>query len=133
MDRRRYLVLCIGAALSGCLGSTGTSIKGITWLRLKNNRHNARNIEVFIERDDEEVFREIYHLGTTSEQASIRVDDPVEGPGRFSIYVDVGDQLAHLSPSEFTDTNLSDTCVGVRFTLHKNGTVGFDYEPIQEC
>jgi len=131
MERRRYLAICGGALLSGCLGPTSTSVKGIAWIQLKNDRGDVRNIEVFIERNGEEVFRKSYQLGTDPERATIRVDDPVEGPGRFSIYVDVGDQLAHLSPSEFTD--ISYTCVGIRFTLHQDGTTGFEYESIQEC
>lgn len=107
--------------------------KQIAWIRLENNRDEAHNIGVFIEKQGEEVFREHYRLGTSPEQATIKVGDPVEEPGRYSLYFDVGDQLVHLHPSEFADADLSEPCVGIQYTLHDQGSTGYDFESIQDC
>jgi hypothetical protein len=81
MNRRGFLILCVGALSGGCLGLSGPPKKEIAWIRIKNNRGKARDIEVFIKRSDEEVFRETYQLGTTPEHATIRVENPVERVG----------------------------------------------------
>lgn len=133
MKRRTWLSLCVSAVSGGCLGLTGPPKKQIAWLHLENNRDDTRAIEVFIERNDEEVFRENYQLGTSPEQATIRVDNPVEEPGRYSLYVDIGDQLVDLHPSEFADADISEPCIGIQYTLHEQGTTGFEFEPVQEC
>lgn len=58
---------------------------------------------------------------------------PVDEPGRYSLYVDVGDQVAQLHPSEFADLDLRERCVGIRYTLHERGTSGFEFEPLPDC
>jgi hypothetical protein len=132
MDRRTWLSLCVGVLSGGCLGR-GPPKKQIAWIRLKNNRDEARTIEVFIERNDEEVFRENYRLDSNPTQATIRVDDPVEKPGRYSLYVDTGNQLLDIQPEEFADVDIRVSCIGIQCTLHEQGTTGFEFEPVQAC
>lgn len=133
MNRRTWLGLCVCALSSGCLGRTGPPKKNIAWVRLENDRDEAHDIEVFIERSGEEVFSENYQLGTSPEQSTIRVNNPVEEPGRYSLYVDIGDQLVRLHPSEFADADIGERCIGIHYTLHEQGTSGFEFEPSQEC
>jgi hypothetical protein len=129
MRRRTVLGICVGLSSSGCLGFTGPPKKTISWLRLVNERDDSYSLDVSIMRNDEEIFSETYQLGPTSEQATVRIDDPVETAGRYSVYIDA----AHLHPSEFAQHDLSEPCVGIVYTLHEDGTTGFDFEPIQEC
>jgi hypothetical protein len=133
MNRRAWLSLCVGALSGGCLGLTGPSKKHIAWIRFKNDRDEGCDIEVFIERNGNEVFRENYKLGTGPEQATLQVDDPVAEPGRYSLYVDLGDQMVDLHPSEFADADIPTPCVGIEYTLHKQGTTGFEFESGREC
>ena len=133
MNRRAWLTLCIGALSGGCLGLTEPSKKQIAWIRLKNNRDKACDIEVFIERDGNEVFRENYKLGTNPEQATIQVDNPVTESGRYSLYIDLDDQMVDLHPSEFADADIRTPCIGIEYMLHKQGTTGFEFEPVREC
>jgi hypothetical protein len=129
MRRRTLLGVCIGLSSSGCLGFTGPPEKTIPWLRLVNERDESYSLDVSITRDDEAVFSETYQLGPPSEQGSVQIDDPVENAGRYSVYIDA----AHLHPSEFAQHDLSEPFVGIEYTLHEDGTTGFDFEPIQEC
>jgi hypothetical protein len=133
MNRRTLLGLCAAALSGGCLELLGPPKKRIAWIRLENTRNETHDVEVSIERNDEEVFRENYQLGTSPEQATIRVDDPVDEPGRYSLYFDIGGQLVHLPPSEFADADIREPCLGIQYTLHERGTSGFSFEPIQEC
>lgn len=133
MNRRTLLTLCVGAFVGGCLGRTGPPKKQISWMRLENNRDEAYDVEITIVRNDKTVFRENYQLGTDPEQATIRVDDPVTEPGRYSLYVDIDDQSVHLRASEFADADLCEPCVGIRYTLHEQGTSGFEFEPVRGC
>jgi hypothetical protein len=133
MNRRTWISLCVGALSAGCLGFTGPSKKQIAWISLRNNRDNVQDLEVFIERNDKEVFRESYQLGTSTEQETIRVNNPVEEPGRYSLYVDLGDQLVDLHPSEIANANINGSCIGIQYTLHEQGTTGFEFEPAQDC
>lgn len=133
MNRRTWLGLCVGLLSGGCLGLTGPSKMQIGWIQLDNNRNEARTIDVIIERNGEEVFRENYRLGTSSEQATVRVENPVEEPGRYTLYVDIGDQLIDLSPAEIANAEISGSCIGIQYTLHEQETTGFEFEPVQEC
>ncbi|WP_121820073.1 hypothetical protein [Halostella salina] len=133
MRRRIWLGLCVATLTSGCLGRIGPPKKTIAWLRLRNNRDEPHTLDVAIERNDEEVFGETYRLGTTADQATVRVDDPVETRGRYSVDIDTGTQVAHLHPSEFADLDISEPCVGIEYTLHEAGTTGFQFEPVPEC
>lgn len=133
VKRRAWLALCAGALASGCLGVTGPPRKTIAWLRLENERSEARDVEVVVDRGDEEVFREHYRLGTGSASATVRVSDPVDEPGRYSMHVDLGEQVVHLSPTEVAEAVGSDPCVGVQFTIHEEETSGFEVEPVPEC
>jgi hypothetical protein len=133
MDRRAWLTLSIGALSGGCLGRTGPSKKQIAWIRVKNNRDEACDIEVFIERNGNEVLRENYKLGTDPEQATIQVDNPVTEPGRYSLYLDLGDQMVDIHPSEFADADIRTRCIGIEYVLHKQGTTGFEFESVREC
>jgi hypothetical protein len=133
MNRRAWISLCVGALSAGCLGFTRPSKKQIAWIRLQNNSDTVQDLEVFIERNDKEIFRESYQLGTSPEQETIRVNNPVEKPGRYSLYVDIGDQLVDLQPSEMADANINSQCIGIQYTLHEQGTTGFEFEPAQNC
>ncbi|WP_251343792.1 hypothetical protein [Haloplanus halophilus] len=133
MNRRTWLGLCAGTLSSGCLGLTGPPKKQIAWIRLDNDRNEALAIEVFIVRNGKEVFRENYQLGTSPDRASVRVDDPVDEPGRYSLYFDIEDQVAHLHPSEVAAADVREPCIGVRYTLHEQETSGFEFEPAEEC
>lgn len=133
MNRRAWLGLCIGAFSSGCLGLRGPRKKKIAWIRLTNTLDTARDIDVRIERDGTTVFSEHYQLGTSPEHATVRIEDPIDSVGRYSLYVDTGDQVAHLHPSEFSDIGISERCIGIRYTLHDRGTTGFEFEPVQNC
>ena len=131
MKRRTCLGLCAGVLSSGCLGQTDQPTTNIDWIHLKNNRDQARDVTVFIERNDREVFRETYQLGTSGEQSTHRIDNPVNGAGHYTVYFDIDDQVVQLSPSEYTD--VSEPCIGIQYTFHQRGTTGFDLEPMQEC
>lgn len=133
VKRRIWLGLCLGAFSGGCLGLPGPPKKEIDWIRLKNNRDEERTVEMFIERNDEEVFRETYQLGADPEETTVRVDEPVKEPGRYSLYFDIGEQTVHLHPEEFAEADISERCVGITYTLHEQGTSGFEFEPVQEC
>jgi hypothetical protein len=133
MNRRAWLTLCVGVLSGGCLGLTGPPKKQIGWIRFKNNSDESRGIEVFIQRDGKEVFKENYQLGTSPEQATIQVDNPVTEPGRYSLYVATDDQMVDLHPSEFADADIRAPCIGIEYTLHEQGTTGFEFEPVREC
>lgn len=77
-------------------------------------RSEARDVEGFIERDDEEVFRESSRLGTSPEQATVRIEDSVAGPGRYTCYIDIGTQEIHLHPSEFADVDIPESCISLQ-------------------
>jgi hypothetical protein len=102
-------------------------------VRLENERDEARAIGLTVVRSGETVFSGRYRLGTGPEGTTVRVDGPVDGPGRYSVYVDVGDRTVHLPPSEFADAGVAGSCVGVRYTLHERGTTGFTFERVREC
>jgi hypothetical protein len=131
MKRRTCLGLCAGVLSSGCLGQTDQPTTNIAWIHLKNNRDQARDVTVVIERNDGEVFRETYQLGTSGERATRRIDDPVNGAGHYTVYVDIGDQIVHLHPSEYAD--VTEPCVGIQYAFHEQETTGFDLKPIGEC
>lgn len=131
MKRRTYLGLGAVALSSGCLGLTGRPTTNIAWIQLENNSDEARDLTVFIQRNEEEVFRETYQLGITAEQATLRVDDPVNETGHYTVYFDIDNQVVQLSPSEYTD--VAEPCIGIQYTFHQRGTTGFDLEPVQEC
>jgi len=133
MDRRTWLGLCLGAFSGGCLSLSTPPKKEIAWLRLTNALDSARTIEVRIEEDETAVFEEQYHLGTSSDRETVRVEEPVDSAGRYSLYVDTGDQVAHLPPSEFSDIGISERCIGVQYTLHDRGTTGFEFTGVETC
>jgi len=133
MDRRTWLSLCAGVFSTGCLGFMGPPKKNIGWIRFENNRDEAHTVDVSIEGDNKEVFNETYQLGTTPDQATLKVDNPVEEPGRYSLYFDIGTEEVHLHPSEFAEANISERCLGIRYTLHEQGTSGFKFEPTKQC
>ena len=131
MKRRTCLGLCTGVLSSGCLGQLDQPRTKIAWIHLENNRGEARDVTVVIERDGEEVFRETYQLGTSVEQSTRRVDGPVKGAGHYTVYFDIGEQVIHLHPSEYRD--VTEPCLGIRYTFHQQGSAGFELEPIGEC
>jgi hypothetical protein len=133
VNRRAWLGLWVGALSGGCLAPTRPPKTRIAWVRLENERDDARAIGLTVVRNGETAFSERYRLGAGPEGATVRVDSPVEGPGRYSVYVDVGDRTAHLHPSEFADAGVANACVGVRYTLHERGTTGFTFESAREC
>jgi len=133
MKRRTVLALCGSGLFSGCLGGTGPPRKTIPWIRLENNRSDPRDVELILERNDLEVFREQYRLGTTSGRSTVRETELPDDRGRYSLYVDTGDRVVHLHPSEFADAEISEPCVGIRCTLQDHGTTGFEFEPMDEC
>ena len=133
MNRRTWISLSAAILASGCLGLAGPPKKKIAWIRLENDRSEARDVELSIERKDEVVFREEFQLGTTPETAVARVERPVEEQGRYTLHFDLGEDLVHLPPSEFADAEITERCLGIQFTLHERGTSGFEFEPIQEC
>jgi hypothetical protein len=131
MKRRTCLCLCAGVLSSGCLGQTDQPTTKIAWILLVNNRDEARDVTVFIERNDEEVFRETHELGTSVEQSTRRIDDPVKGAGHYTVNFDIGDQVVHLHPSEYAD--VTEPCLGIQYTFHQQETTGFELKPIDEC
>lgn len=132
MKRRALLALCASAPLGGCLGlGIDAPRKRIAWLRLANERTEAAEVAVVVERDDREVFSETYQLGTGPERATVRSDDPVERPGRYTVRFRAADQWAHVDPSEYAD--IAASCIGVRFELHRQGTMGYEVVPGQNC
>jgi hypothetical protein len=131
MKRRTCLGLCAGALSSGCLGLIDRATTNIAWIHLTNNRDEARDVTVRIERNDEAVFRATYQLGTTAEDATLRVADPVTEAGHYAVYFDSRGQVVHLSPSEYAD--VTEPCIGIQYTFHERETTGFELEPIQEC
>jgi hypothetical protein len=131
MRRRTCLYLCAGILSSGCLGQTDQPTTKIAWIHLENNRDEARHVTVVIERNDEEVFRATTQLGTSVEQSTRRIDDPVKGAGHYTVYFDIGDQVVHLRPSEYAD--VTDPCVGIQYAFRDQETTGFELKPIGEC
>jgi hypothetical protein len=57
----------------------------------------------------------------------------VAEPGRYSLYIDLGDQVVDIYPSEFADADIRTSCIGIEYMLHKQGTTGFEFEPVREC
>jgi|GEM_PF-2536511 len=133
MNRRAVLALCGSGLFSGCIGTPGPPRKAIPWIHLENNRADPRDVELVLERNGSEVFQEQYRLATTSGRSTVRETELPDERGRYSLYVDIGDQIVHLHPSEFADAEISEPCVGIRFTLHERGTTGFEFEPTDEC
>jgi hypothetical protein len=131
MKRRTCLGLCAGVLSSGCLGQTDQPTTNIDWIHLRNNRDQARDVTVVIERNDREVFRETYQLGTSGEQSTRRIDSPVNGAGHYTIYFDIGDQVVHLHPPEYAD--VTEPCIGIQYAFHEQETTGFELKPIGEC
>jgi hypothetical protein len=76
---------------------------------------------------------ENYQFGTSPTQEMIRVDNPVDEPGRYSVYFDIDDQLVHLHPSEFADAGIDETCVGGQYTLNEQGSTNFESHLVEEC
>jgi len=132
MKRREVLALCGSGLCSGCLGLPGPPRKTIPWILLENNRADPRDVELILERNDSEVFREQYRLGTTSGRSTVRETALPDERGRYSLSVDIGDQVVHLHPSELAEAESSEPCVGIRVTLHQQGTTGFEFEPTDE-
>jgi hypothetical protein len=131
MKRRTCLGLCAGVLSSGCLGQTDQPTTNIAWIHLRNNRDQARDVTVGIERNGGEVFRETYQLGTSGERSTRRIDDPVNGAGHYTVYLDIGDQVVHLHPSEYAD--VPEPCVGIQYAFHEQETTGFELKRIGEC
>jgi hypothetical protein len=131
MKRRTCLGLCAGALSSGCLGQTNQPTTNIAWIHLTNNRDQARDVTVVIERNDGEVFRETYQLGSSSERSSRRIDKPVNGVGHYTVNFDIGEQVVHLHPSEYAD--VTDPCVGIQYAFHEQETTGFELKPVDQC
>ena len=131
MKRRTCLGLCAGVLSSGCLGQTDRPTTNIAWIHLTNTRDHAREVTVGIKRNDGEVFRESYQLGTSGERSTRRIDDPVNGAGHYTVYFDIGDQVVHLHPPEYAD--VPEPCVGIQYSFHEQETTGFELKPIGEC
>jgi hypothetical protein len=116
---------------SGCLGKSDQPTTNIAWVHLKNNREQVREATVVIEQNDGEVFRETYQLGTSGAQSTLRIEDPVNKPGHYTISFDIGNQVVHLHPSEYAD--LTEPCLGIQFAFHEQETTGFELKPLSEC
>lgn len=132
--KRRSVVEAIGITslpTAGCLQSIRGATKQIVWIRLANDRPEPHPVEVVIERGDEEVFTDDYHLGTESKSSTIRIEDPIGESGRYVIRFRADSQWINIEPSEYGDAN--GACLGVQFTLHRQGTTGYDIHPNQTC
>lgn len=133
MNRRSVLVAIGIPSLptAGCLQSIRGPTKQIVWIRLANNRTEPHPVEVVIQRGDEEVFTDDYLLGTGSKSSTIHIDDPVSESGRYVIRFRADSQWINIEPSEYGDAN--GVCLGVQFTLHRQGTTGYQIHPNQTC
>lgn len=133
MKRRALLALPVSVLLGGCLGLDidGAPRTRIAWVRLVNDRPEPSDVTVVVERDGEQVSSETYRLGTDPEQATVRSDDPVNRSGRYTVRFRADDQWVHVGPSEYADVTAA--CIGVRFELHEQGTMGYEVTPGQDC
>ncbi|MFC6989581.1 hypothetical protein ACFQJD_14295 [Haloplanus sp. GCM10025708] len=129
MKRRALLSLVAGVPVGGCLGRQ--PLPRIAWIRLVNDRDEAYDVGVFVDADGEQVFSEQYHLGTTPDSATVLVESPVEGTGRYVVRADVDGQIVSVDATRAVDGD--ENCVGVRFSLHRRGTLGHRTESMQEC
>lgn len=133
MKRRALLSLPASVLLGGCLGLgiDDAPRTRVAWIRLVNERAEPSDVTVVVERDGEEVSSETYRLGTGPERATVRSDDPTDRPGRYTVRFRADDQWVHVGPSEYADVTAA--CIGVRFELHRRGTMGYEVTPGQNC
>ena len=132
MKRRALLALPASALLGGCLGlDIGDAPRTrIAWIRLVNERPEPFDVTVVVERDGEQVSSETYRLGTGAE-GTVRSDDPVDMSGRYTVRFRADGQWVHVEPSAYAD--VAAPCVGVRFELHRQGTMGYEVTPGRDC
>lgn len=131
MDRRAFLSLGVGIAVSGCLGWGTESQKRIGDLRLTNNRTEPFTIDVVIERNDEEVFTDEYQLGTGQDSSTVSIDSPVQAAGRFILRFRADAQWVSIYPADYE--RVDERCIGVHFELHQQDTSGIEIQPRTEC
>jgi hypothetical protein len=131
MDRRTLLAVGASVALGGCFGAIGGPTTRIDWIHLVNDRSSPHHVDVIIERDGEELFADDYRLGTETGSETTRIDDPVDGRGRYVVRFRTGGQWIHVEPTEYEDARAD--CVGVRFELHERGTSGYEVQPSESC
>ena len=131
MKRRALLALGTGIALGGCLGNRHSPSIRIDSIRLSNNRTEPYEIEVWIESNDEEVFRNEYRLGTGPESSTMVIHDPVNGKKHYELLFRADGQTDIISPSEYDDIN--GECVAVQYELHQQNTRGFNIQQSEGC
>ena len=131
MDRRAFITLGVSVAMGGCLSGLGQPSTRIGWVRLVNDRSEPYETELVIEQGDNAVYRGEYRLGSTTDGSTVDIDAPVDGRRAYTISFLADGQWVHVYPEEYGDVD--GECIGVRFTLQRQGTRGVDVEPVDEC
>ncbi|MDX1745996.1 MAG: hypothetical protein R3324_08670 [Halobacteriales archaeon] len=132
--RRRQALLSLSAALplAGCLGLGRTQPQPrLAWIWLQNDRQQVYEVGVVVEEDGTSVFSGTYQLGATMETATITVDHPVDGPGDYVVRARLDGQTREVRIAEVVDGD--ENCVGVRFSLLDDGSVGYWTKAMEQC
>lgn len=130
MKRRALLASCAGVAIGGCLGSSRG--QRLAWIWLQNEHAERYQIDVAVEDDGETEFSDAIRLLPGDEEtADVRLTDPVEGRGRYTVSATIDGEILEVDTSESSDDDRD--CVGVRFTIREDGSVESATEVPEEC
>lgn len=103
----------------------------LAWVWLVNDRDREQNVRVTVEDGDEVAFEEEYLLGTGPNDGNVRIESPVEAPGRYVVRMTAGEERVEVDTTDLVSDEAN--CVGLRFTLLDNGSTDWWHRAMQEC
>jgi len=128
----RGSAVLLGGGFAGCAINRDQSPDGrVAWVSLTNDSDEPREVRVTVTEDGSTEFFETYRLGTDQEAANAYVENPVSGPGQYTVRATTTDQIASVSIPERVDGD--ERCVGVDFLIATDGTLYWDSKSMQEC
>lgn len=131
MKRRALLSICGSLILSACLGGSQKHPE-LAWIWLQNNHSDRYAIDLSVEDDGEVVFSDTMQLvAADAEMTDIRVTDPVDGPGQYTVRATIDGEVHEIDISEVDDGDRN--CIGVRFTIRTDGSVETGTKVLQQC
>lgn len=131
VNRRALLSLCTTATCSGCLGAARRRAPRLAWIWLANDRDEAYEVEVAVEEGGETVFAETRRVGTEPDTASVRIDNPVDGPGQYAVRARADGAVREIDSTDVVDGD--ENCVGVRFSLLDDGDMDYWTKSMRKC
>lgn len=133
-DRRSMLqggAVILSGGIAGCFTGSRSPLGRVAWISITNDSDERHEVRVTVNEDDVTEFFRTYRLGTTQENSTAYIEDPVSEAGRYDVQATTTNQIASVSIPKWIDGD--ERCVGVNFLITTGGTLRWESKSMQEC